>query len=203
MQSVCGNRHELKVGATSILNAVTTEPDRLSFPRAETGLREVRDDDIPLLFALRRDRGLQSMLLTIPKAEDDEALLAWIERRRGEPGGAFLAIENDGEAIGYIQVAQVHHKNRTGYGGIVIAEGRRGCGAGRAALHALLQFSRSRLGLRKLLAEIRSDNAPSIRLHLSLGYRVVGTLERHFADTGGEIHDVLLLERLLEEEINA
>lgn len=172
------------------------------FPhQASVRLRGVEDGDRPLLFSLRRDRALQSLLLTVPDATDDAALSAWIERRCNEMGGAFLIIEDraSGKAAGYTQITQVHRRNANGYGGIVLAEEARGLGLGRAALAGLMLHASRMLGLRKLMAEIDIDNAASIRLHLSLGYRKVGLLEAHFTDANGVLRDVMLFERRLED----
>jgi RimJ/RimL family protein N-acetyltransferase len=163
--------------------------------------RDIHKDDLPLLFQLRRNPQLQALLLTAPDALDDASLHSWVKRRQDEVGGMFRIIEDltHGGMIGYTQITQVHQKNRIGYGGIVLVESVRGRGLGRAVLQQLLQFGRVELGLRKLLAEIRSDNSLSVRLHVSLGYRVIGTLEKHFIDATGQSHDVLLFERHLGE----
>lgn len=173
-----------------------------SRPRAaRVNLREVREGDFAFLVALRRDSALQAQLLTVPDSVEPAALMSWIERRRAEPGGAFLVVEDaaTGEARGYVQITNVHRKNGTAYGGIVLAADARGQGYGREALAALLEFAKTELGLRKLLAEIRKDNIASTHLHLALGYREAGLLERHFVDMQGEPHDVVLVERLLGE----
>jgi RimJ/RimL family protein N-acetyltransferase len=164
-------------------------------------LRSVDAGDFPLLFALRRDRELQSLLLTVPDGTTDDDLEAWVDRRKSQPGEAFLVIEDGASrrAVGYVQVSQVHRKNGTGYGGIVLAAHARGRGLGQSALRQLMSFSRIQLGLRKLLAEIRVDNHPSMKLHLGLGYRIVGTMEKHFVDAEGHQHDVALLEHVLSE----
>ena len=168
--------------------------------RASIRLRPIADGDRSLLFSLRRDNALQSLLLTVPAATDDAALHAWIERRQNEKGGAFLIIEDQarGKAAGYVQITQVHHRNATGYGGIVLAKDARGIGLGRAALTELGFHASQVLGLRKLMAEIDPDNIASIGLHLSLGYREVGRLEAHFTDVDGLTRDVILFERRLE-----
>jgi RimJ/RimL family protein N-acetyltransferase len=170
--------------------------------QASVRLRPVADGDRPLLSSLRRDSALQSLLLTVPDATDDAALGAWIERRRTEMGGAFLIIEDQarGKAAGYAQITQVHRRNATGYSGIVLAEEARGLGLGRAALAELVLHASRVLGLRKLMAEIDIDNAASIGLHLSLGYREVGLLEAHFTDANGMTRDVMLFERRLEDK---
>ncbi len=170
--------------------------------RVSIKLRPIADGDRPLLFSLRRDRALQSLLLTVPDATDDAALDAWIERRQSEKGGAFLVIEDQasGKSVGYVQITQIHRRNAIGYGGIVLAEGARGVGLGRAALSELGLHASQVLGLRKLMAEIDVDNIASIGLHLSLGYRKVGLLDAHFTDANGLTRDVILLERRLEEK---
>jgi putative acetyltransferase len=164
--------------------------------------REVRDDDLPLLFAFRRDLALQSLLLTVPDALDDAALHAWVARRQAEPGGMFRMVEDvdAGEAIGFAQVGQVHHRNRTGYLGVSLAENARGRGLGKATLRKLLAVSRDELGLRKGLSEVRMDNFPALRYNLQVGFRIVGTLSSHFIDGTGGAHDVLFLEHMLDTE---
>lgn len=163
--------------------------------------RDVRDEDLPLLFALRRDAALQSLLLTVPDGLDDASLRAWVARRQQDPGGMFCVIEevSTGEVIGYAQVSQVHRRNRSGYPGIALAEQARGRGLGQATLRRLIDTSRDELGLFKLTPEVRIDNYAAIRYHLILGARVVGTLQAHFADPEGSRHDVLLLEHLLDD----
>jgi RimJ/RimL family protein N-acetyltransferase len=162
--------------------------------------RDVREDDLPMLFGLRRDLPLQSLLLTVPDGLDDATLRSWVERRRSDPGGMFRIIVDAscGEAVGYTQVSAVHRKNRTGYGGISLAANARGRGLGQATLRELVRVASSELGLIKLLSEVRVDNFAALRLNLSVGYRIVGTVEKHFTDSEGQAHDVLLLERLLD-----
>jgi RimJ/RimL family protein N-acetyltransferase len=168
---------------------------------AKVIFRDVCESDLPLLFDLRRDLQLQSLLLTVPDALDETALRAWLKRRQEDVGGMFRVIEDTarGDAVGYTQVGQVHRRNRTGYGGISLAANARGRGLGQATLRELVQFARRELGLTKLLSEVRVDNFAALRLNLSVGYRIVGTLEKHFIDCDGRMHDVVLLERLLTE----
>ncbi|MET1756955.1 GNAT family protein [Novosphingobium sp. RD2P27] len=163
-------------------------------------IREACGDDLPLLFALRCNLALQSLLLTVPDALDDAALQTWIARRQGEPGGLFRMVEDavSGEAVGFVQVAQVHRRNRNGYLGISLTENARGRGLGQAALRELLHVSRHELGLHKGLVEVRVDNVAALHAHLQVGFRIIGTLSSHFIDATGAAHDVLLLEHMLE-----
>lgn len=163
-------------------------------------LREVRETDFDALAAMRRDVETQSLLLTIPEATDDDAVRAWIERRRTDAGGGFRVIaEADTSApIGYVQVSQVHRRNRCGYSGIALSPAARGRGFGRAALWLLVDYAGRELGLAKLLAEIRADNEASLNLHYAAGFTPVGLIEAHFRDADA-VHDVMLLQRHLTE----
>lgn len=106
----------------------------------------------------------------------------------------------DIDVIGFVQVGQVHHRNRTGYLGVSLAENARGRGLGKATLRKLLAVSRDELGLRKGLSEVRIDNFPALRYNLQGGFRIVGTLSSHFIDGTGVAHDVLFLEHMLDGE---
>lgn len=163
--------------------------------------RDVREEDLPILFGLRRDIALQSLLLTVPEALDDAALRAWVARRQEDPGGMFRVVEevSTGQAVGYAQISQVHRRNRVGYAGIALVADVRGRGLGQVTLAKLIRVSRDELGLIKLMSEVRADNFAALRYNLLLGFSVVGTLRKHFTDSRDVLHDVLLLERLLDD----
>lgn len=161
--------------------------------------RDIVEEHLPQLFELRRDLSLQALLLTIPDGLDEASLHAWVGRRQAETGGMFRMIVDTAseEALGFIQVNSVHRKNRTGYGGICLAAKARNRGLGQAALRELIKVAGNELGLIKLLSEVRIDNFAALRTHLSVGYRLVGTLENHFTDSDSKSYNVFLLERLL------
>lgn len=169
-------------------------------PRPTVRFREVGDDDLALLFAFRRDLALQSLLLTVPDALDDAALHAWVARRKAEPGGLFRMVEDAGagDTVGFVQVGQVHRRNRSGYLGVSLAENARGRGLGQATLRHLLDVSRDELGLHKALSEVRVDNYPALVYNLKVGFRIVGTIHAHYIDAAGRAHDVFLLEHMLD-----
>ncbi|AHB49862.1 hypothetical protein W911_02660 [Hyphomicrobium nitrativorans NL23] len=169
-------------------------------PRHVT-FRDVRETDFPLLFSLRRDIPLQALLLTVPPALDDAALEAWIRTRQQEPGGLFQVVEDAsaGDAIGFVQITQVHHRNRVGYAGVCLAAHARGRGLGQATLRKLIDTSRDQLGLLKLMSEVRIDNFPALRYNMVVGFHIVGTLKAHFVDAAGLRHDALLLECPLDQ----
>lgn len=168
--------------------------------RPAVAFRDVREEDLPMLFGLRRDLELQSLLLTVPESLDDASLKSWIERRQMDPGGMFRIVEDASrsEAIGYVQISNVHRRNRSGYAGVCLAEAARGRGLGQATLGKLIAASRDELRLIKLLSEVRVDNFAALRYNLLLGFKIIGTLSEHFTDNAGVYHDVFLLECMLD-----
>ena len=173
------------------INAPKTSRDYLSF-------RPAIDTDFDILAEMRRDTEMQGLLMTIPDATDDESVRGWIARRSQDDSGIFrvIAETETNRALGYLQITGIHHRNRTGYGGIAISKRARVPGLGQAAMRHLMAAAANELNLAKLMAEIRIDNFTAIQLNMSAGYRIVGTLEQHFRGPT-DTYDALLLERLL------
>ena len=103
---------------------------------------------------------------------------------------------NTGEVLGWVAVSAV--SSRCVYAGVVehsvyIAPGARGRGVGTALLRALIR-STERAGIWTIESGIFPENAASLRLHQSVGFRVVGTRQR-LGRHHGRWRDVILLER--------
>jgi phosphinothricin acetyltransferase len=101
-----------------------------------------------------------------------------------------------GEVVGWAALSPV--SSRCVYGGVAevsvyVARDYRGYGAGRALLAALVAES-ERHSIWTLQAGVLAENAVSIRLHESCGFRLVGTRER-LGKLAGRWRDVSLLER--------
>lgn len=77
---------------------------------------------------------------------------------------------------------------------VYVAADARGRGVGRALLEALIPVSEA-AGLWTLLAGIQAENAPSLALHESVGFRRVGVQRGMGKDPKGRWRDVVLLER--------
>jgi L-amino acid N-acyltransferase YncA len=80
---------------------------------------------------------------------------------------------------------------------IYVAREARGRGAGRATL-AALALECERRGYWKLLSRVFPENEASLALCRSLGFREVGTYQRH-GKLDGEWKDVVIVELLLGE----
>jgi len=159
-------------------------------------LRPPRDSDIDVLTTLRRDTALWHTLLAYPPPEPPSVpeVRDWIARRSGEPGGCFLVVADDrDQAVGFVQVMDVHRRGRLGKIGIALTAKARKKGLGGLALGQLLTYARDTLGLRKLLIEVRADNAAAIALFRAAGFDKVGVMRAHYGE-GGDYHDVALME---------
>ena len=157
-----------------------------------THLRAVTPADHPVLARLRQDAALQKLLLgaRAPVAGD---VADWLERRQAQ--GWLAAVAGaEGACLGYVQLGDIHHANRTAWFGIALAPGARGQGHGAAATRLALEHARDAMGLRKVKLAVRADNQAA-RLYARLGFRHVGTLRAEY-DAGDALHDVEVMEFL-------
>ena len=65
---------------------------------------------------------------------------------------------------------------------MALVAGAQGQGVGGKALELLIAHARAALGLRKLLLEVRADNAIAIRLYSAAELNQVGVLKNHYYD---------------------
>jgi len=110
--------------------------------------------------------------------------------------------DSEGEVIGFASTST--YRPRECYSGVAecsiyVARESRGHGAGKAALQALVDEAR-KAGFWKLLSRVFTENAVSLALVQSLGFREVGIYEKH-AKLDGEWRDVVIIERLIPENL--
>ncbi len=110
----------------------------------------------------------------------------------------IVVIEDAGEILAFASTSM--YRPRECYAGIAdfsvyALRAARGRGAGRAAMLALMDAARE-AGFWKLVSRVFVENAASRGLLRSIGFREVGTYERH-AQLDGVWRDVVIVERLL------
>jgi len=120
--------------------------------------------------------------------------------RASLPTHPGLAIAMDNAVIGY--AVSSPHSSYEPYRGIAkfsvyVSATYRGHGFGRLLLAELVGRCRA-AGFDKLLSRILAENAASRALCASLGFREVGTYERH-ARLDGAWRDVIIVEKLLDK----
>jgi phosphinothricin acetyltransferase len=115
----------------------------------------------------------------------------------------IVVVEDDGGAV--IAFASTStYRPRDCYAGIAefsvyAARSARGRGAGRMAMQALIDAS-AKAGLWKLVSRVFIENTASRALLRTAGFREVGIYEKH-GKLGGTWHDVVIVERLIEENL--
>lgn len=110
--------------------------------------------------------------------------------------GCRLVALSDGRVAGWAALSRVSAREvYKGVAEVSVYVGRefRGRGVGRALLEALVRESEAE-GVWTLQAGVFPENAASVALHLSCGFREVGRRER-VGRLGGRWRDTLLLER--------
>ncbi|MCW3492094.1 GNAT family N-acetyltransferase [Microbacterium sp. SSM24] len=117
------------------------------------------------------------------------------------PALRFVAVDGGGAVVGWIAASAV--SSRPAYRGVVehsvyIDRDARGHGVGRMLLAAFIDAAEES-GIWTIQSSIFPENAASLRLHESAGFRVVGRRER-IARSGagphtGQWRDTLLIER--------
>ncbi|HLJ74634.1 MAG TPA: arsinothricin resistance N-acetyltransferase ArsN1 family A [Thermoanaerobaculia bacterium] len=110
----------------------------------------------------------------------------------------IVAIEDGGEIIAF--AATSTYRPRECYAGIAdfsvyVKRSARGRGAGKAAMLALIEAARE-AGFWKLVSRVFVENAASRGVLNAVGFREVGTYERH-ARLDGAWRDVVIVEKLL------
>jgi len=163
--------------------------------RVAISLRPVLPRDHAALTSLRSDVDLQRKLLG---ARDpiEEPVSDWLDRR-GAEGWVRSVVDSSDNCLGYVQLSDIHHNNRTGWFGICLVSGARGHGCGMAAIVRTLGAARDELGLRKISLKVRADN-PAYRLYQKVGFQLVGTQRAEY-DDGVIFHDVKIMELLFGE----
>lgn len=116
----------------------------------------------------------------------------------------IVVVEQEGEIVAYASSSS--YRPRACYAGIVefsvyVRRDFRGKGAGRVAMTRLLQAC-EQAGFTKLVSRVFVENAASRGLLRALGFREVGTYEKH-GQLDGVWRDVVIVEYLLTNNLAA
>jgi phosphinothricin acetyltransferase len=165
---------------------------------ADLTVRPARPDDAEAIARIY-NQGIEDRVATFEtRQRTPDDVLGWLDGRH-----PVVAVERGGEIVAFASTST--YRPRECYDGIAefsvyVDRDRRGHGAGRAAMIALIEAA-ERAGFWKLVSRIFPENEPSLRLMRSLGFREVGTYERH-ARLDGLWRDVVIVEKLLPTAFN-
>jgi L-amino acid N-acyltransferase YncA len=140
------------------------------------------------------NQGIEDRIATFetqPRSAEDVG--AWFD------GIHPIVVVEEGDAIVAFAAAFVY-RPRACYAGVAefsvyVAREGRGRGAGHLAMEALIGAAEA-AGFWKLVSRVFPENAPSLALLRSLGFREVGIYEKH-ARLDGVWRDVVIVERLI------
>jgi phosphinothricin acetyltransferase len=130
---------------------------------------------------------------TRPRSAADVA--AWLDGIH-----PVVVVEHGGDVVAF--AATSNYRPRDCYAGIAefsvyVARAARGRGVGRVVMEALIDAAEA-AGFWKLVSRVIAENDASRALLRALGFREVGTYERH-GKLDGEWRDTVIVEKLLGE----
>jgi phosphinothricin acetyltransferase len=149
-------------------------------------------NDAPFLAAIYNE-GIEDRVATFetrPRSGDD--VRGWFD------GHPIVVVEDDGQIVAFASTSV--YRPRDCYAGIAevsvyVARKFRRRGAGRIALSELMKQAQAK-GFWKLVSRVFPENQASRALIRSLGFREVGTYEKH-GQLDGVWRDVVIVERHL------
>lgn len=152
--------------------------------------------DVPHIRRIYNE-GIEDRLGTFEtRLRTDDDIAAWL-------GGRHPTVIVETAGAGVVAFASTSgYRQRECYDGVAefsvyVARTERGRGAGREAMIALVDAARQ-AGFWKLVSRVFPENTASRRLLASVGFREVGTYQRH-ARLDGVWRDVVITERLITE----
>jgi phosphinothricin acetyltransferase len=165
----------------------------------ETGELQARPANVADVTAITAiyNEGIADRIATFETEPRSEAQVRqWLGRRF-----PVVVVENGrGDILGFASTSS--YRDRSCYAGIAefsvyVARAHRREGVGRVALHALIRGAEA-AGFWKLISRIFVENEASRALCCKIGFREVGTYERH-GKLDGEWRDAVIVERLIGE----
>ena len=109
-----------------------------------------------------------------------------------------MIVENESnKAVGSVDLYDFDPRDGHALLGIFIASEFRGKGYASEAINLINEYARLTLGLHQLAALVSVDNAPSIALFKSCGFKSKGCL-KSWIKQGRQYPDVLIFKRLVE-----
>jgi UDP-4-amino-4,6-dideoxy-N-acetyl-beta-L-altrosamine N-acetyltransferase len=137
------------------------------------GIRDVREDDLPMLLAWRNHPQVRSFMLSRHEIDLDEHRI-WFEKVSRDPTRCMLIVNDDDGPVGFVQFADVMKGGISDWGFYARPDAPKG--TGRKIGGAALDHAFGALGLHKVCGQAVADNKASIALHRALGFIEEGVL---------------------------
>lgn len=134
-------------------------------------------------------------LLFVPRdVRRPEVIDAWMRALDGDEVTSLIARERDGTVIGCTAIVadNLSWSRHVGQLRVLVAPASRGTGFGRALIQACFAQALER-GLKKLVAQMTTDQGAAIAVFEELSFRAEALLHRQVADQDGRLHDLVVL----------
>jgi RimJ/RimL family protein N-acetyltransferase len=165
-------------------------------------LRELREDDLPLLIGWWNDPEVASLRGSGPEHPRPYNVVAEMFRSRSEnsgPGVGLCIVTLDGDELaGRVSLFNVDARNRCATLGIVIGPPFQNRGLGTDAVRTVVRYGFRELGLHRIELSVNSFNARAIAAYLKAGFVEEGR-RRQAVLRLGQWHDSVQMGLLHDE----
>lgn len=134
-------------------------------------------------------------LLFVPRdVSRPQVIDAWMRALDGDEVTSLIARDDDGMVIGCtaIVIDDLSWSRHVGQLRVLVSPASRGAGLGRALIQACFVQALER-GLKKLVAQMTTDQQAAIAVFEELSFRAEALLHRQIADRDGNMHDLVVL----------
>lgn len=161
-------------------------------------LRDLRDDDAPMLLEWRNDPQVSKYLYNDHTIGAEEHA-RWFGRALAGENGRYWIIQVDGTDVGLVSINDIDERNsRCTWAFYVASPAARGRGVGSFVEYSVLSHVFDEMGMHRLWCEVLGFNEPVVEMHRKFGFRDEGRLRQHRLK-GDTWHDVVVMGMLRSE----
>lgn len=162
-------------------------------------LRALEPSDVEAMYRWENDPSVWGVSGTVAPFSR-EILRAFIEQQqydiwRTHQLRLVIALNEDGRAVGAVDLFDFDPLNRRAGVGVLVADGERGCGYASEALALLVEYARDVLMLNQLYCDIDTDNVACRALFAGSQFEECG-VRRRWRLTADGWRDVVMMQRL-------
>ncbi len=161
-------------------------------------LRAQESADLEFLHSLFSDPEVVRYWFAEPYVTRAE-LAAKIEARRDDSTSRRFVIDDDGEAVGIVELVYIRPIHGNCEFQIIVAPGRQGHGYAQSATKLILDYAFKTLNLHKVYLEVDDENEGAIHVYQKCGFRIEGHMKaEYWAD--GAYRDVTRMSVFADDE---
>ena len=136
-------------------------------------IRKVTEQDLPMVLAWRNHAEVRRFMFTQHEISLDEHR-NWFAKASQDPSRCLLIVEEDTQAIGYVQFSKVEEDGIAEWGFYVRPDAPKGMGSKLGV--TALNYAFGPLKLHKVCGQAIDSNQASIAFHQRLGFALEGVL---------------------------